>query len=119
MNELSFRLARGNVASPLSDLMKHAAMMSDYEISHDFEDSLVPVAASAEDAEVLRAYGKARKMAPYFGPGKKGSNNHSEVARFSQGSNKVCEGCGKGFHAKRSSARFCSSTCRNRLARVA
>ena len=112
---------RGQATTPPSceALIAHARMMSDYEITHDFGDCLLPVAQSAEDAEVLAAYAKARKMAPYFGPGKRGSNNHDEVARFSLGTNKKCMGCGEAFHAKRSSARFCSARCRQRLSRVA
>jgi hypothetical protein len=102
-----------------NELMTQAAMMTDYEIDKDFDDCLLPVAKSVEDAEVLAAYAKARRLAPYFGPGKRGSNNHDQVAALRQGTNRKCEGCGNDFRASRSTARFCSGKCRQRLARVA
>lgn len=123
MNELSFRLAKGVVASPLEDLLKHAAMMSDSELVRDFEDCLVPVAQSPEDEEALLAYFQARKRAPYFAPGGK-TNNHKNIPtepQRGQGKldNATCVIDGKRFYRARSTALYCSTRCRKRAERQA
>lgn len=80
MGELTqLRLATGNLKASLPALMAHAARMSDYEIDRDFMECLVPVAETPEAAETLIAYGNARRKALYFGPGRKGANNHEQV----------------------------------------
>ena len=63
----------------LAALLRYARRMSDWEIKKDYEDCLVVVAGSEEDAEQLRAYGEARMKAPHFSPGKPGHNNHEFI----------------------------------------
>lgn len=63
---------------PLKQLLAYVQKMGDAELLASFEDCVVPLAESPDDVEELRRYFRARKNAPYWGPGGKG-NNHANL----------------------------------------
>jgi hypothetical protein len=76
---MSLAFSVGWTTATLTELMRHAEMMSDYELDRDFVDCLIPVAESEEDQARLMAYYQARRKGPYWSPGKPGANNGQHV----------------------------------------
>ena len=60
------------------ELLAALQRMGDAELLASFEECVVPLAETPEDVEELRRYFRARKSAPYWGPGGKG-NNHANI----------------------------------------
>lgn len=64
-------------------LLAACRAMSDGELLDSFKDCVLPLAFSEQDRVALQSYFKARKNAPYWGPGGTG-NNHANIPEKQQ-----------------------------------
>lgn len=109
---------------PLGALLTHLRLYySDHAIRHDM-DCVEPLAASRDDLEVLRRYARLRRRASGFRPYSSTSNNHAQIdpAALSRltvdAVARSCEQCDRPLDGTRADARFCSTRCRVKAARV-
>lgn len=110
---------------PLADLIGHCARyVSDRAIAEDF-DAVSSCAASESDAAALARYRRARRQAPGYARGSWLANSHRRImadvlAGLTESGTSIRERacvCGRRFVARRSDARSCSASCRQRRRR--
>ncbi len=102
----------------LAALLRHAAVhMSDRGVVEEW-DSVLSLARSEEDREALRRYRRLRTRTPGFARWSWTVNTHTQIqpdwltASRPAAPPLTCADCGRGFHARRRTAQFCSTRCR-------
>jgi hypothetical protein len=106
-------------AVPLPALLKHMELFySDWHIANDL-DCVLACCADEFAVEAVKRYARARRKAYGFSPKSLDSNSHRLIAAAklakltgSTASDVHCVVCGRTFSAKRSTARFCTTSCR-------
>jgi hypothetical protein len=113
-------------------LIKHMELyVNDWCLTADLHDSILPAARSEADQETLIAYYNLRRQAPGWKKDKPGSNNHNRIDPDAIASllalgakrapnakaQKPCGYCEEHFTPHRSTALYCSETCKQRAKR--
>jgi hypothetical protein len=101
--------------------------MNDRNLKEMFSDCVLPVACTRAEVAKLKRYYELRRTAPNWNPRVYGPNNHKSIDPQALANllgekvrpTSVCAHCGKEFMASRTTARYCSESCKQRAKRKA